>query len=128
MSNTYPPELRQGNDSGFAPQFQKTAERENKMPDIETTAMDFELVDPPVETKSERFTRVINYRLGVAIERLRLMGQMFDGATASNYEFTAEQVDKLESILGDELDSIVDTARRVIAKRSKTHNVGIPHL
>lgn len=69
------------------------------------------------ETKEQRFTRVVNHRLAVAVERLRLMEQMFSSSGVNAYEFTPEQVDRLEAYLGTEVDKIIDSARKVLARR-----------
>lgn len=75
-------------------------------------------IAPVGETKASRFTRVMNHRLGVAAERLRMMGQMFEGANANNYDFSAEQIDKLETLLAAEIAKVIDPARRALAKRN----------
>lgn len=58
------------------------------------------------ETPAERFKRVANHRLKVAVERLRLLRQMLDGNNARNYEWTDEQATKLVGILRDEVNQI----------------------
>lgn len=53
------------------------------------------------ETKSERFVRIVEARVGKLIKMLRLLGNC---AHLGNYEYTGEQVTKIFSTLQDELD------------------------
>lgn len=45
----------------------------------------------PGESKSDRFRRIVNPRLRVAVKRLRMIRQMVEGGNANNYEFTDQQ-------------------------------------
>ena len=74
--------------------------------------------DAVEETKEQRFTRVVNQRLAVAVERLRLIEQMFSSSGVSAYEFTPEQVDKLEAYLCVELQKITTSAHKVLDRRA----------
>lgn len=92
--------------------------RATKEQPTETAQEDFDF-DAPVEgeSKSDRFRRVANYRLRKSVERLRMIRQMFNGTTASNYEFTAEQMQALTSILRAEVDEIQRLMERRLARR-----------
>ena len=85
--------------------------------------LDFE---QPVEgeSKNERFRRVANFRLTKAVERLRMLRQMFEGSTVNNYEFTEQQMHKLVTALNDEVNEI----NRLMAKRLSGRNGDIPQL
>jgi len=82
--------------------------------------------DQPIlgESKNERFKRVANFRLTKAIERLRMLRQMFEGSTVNNYEFTEQQMHKLVTALNDEGNEI----NRLMAKRLSGRNGDIPQL
>ena len=82
--------------------------------------------DQPIlgESKNERFKRVANFRLTKAIERLRMLRQMFEGSTVNNYEFTEQQMHKLVTALNDEVNEI----NRLMAKRLSGRNGDIPQL
>lgn len=70
------------------------------------------------ETKAERFKRVVNPRAKRAVQRLRLIGQMFEGQNANNYEFTDEQRVKLVALLSDEVERISTAmARRLNGRK-----------
>lgn len=82
--------------------------------------------DQPIEgeSKNARFKRVANFRLRKAVERLRMLRQMFEGSTVNNYEFTAEQADKLTKALFDEVHEI----QRLMQRRLDYRNEDIPQL
>lgn len=65
-----------------------------------------EAPEPENETKSDKFRRVVNQRIATAVERLRLIRKMFEGANASNYEFTQEQRVKMIDMLYGEISAI----------------------
>jgi hypothetical protein len=71
--------------------------------------MDFDDVEDAAvtgENKADRFKRVINPRLKVAVKRLRMIRGMFEGATAYNYEFTEAQRDTIVRGLMAEINEI----------------------
>ena len=82
--------------------------------------------DKPIEgeSKNERFKRVANFRLRKAVERLRMLRQMFEGSTVNNYEFTEAQMHTLVTALNDEVNEI----NRLMAKRLDGRNGDIPQL
>lgn len=76
---------------------------------MDNREMDFEGEDDAAvvgESKADRFKRVVNPRLKVAVKRLRMIRGMFEGANANNYEFSNEQRAKLIAGLRSEVDEI----------------------
>ena len=55
------------------------------------------------ETKGEKFKRLASGRVGIALEKI---GQLENLANKAQYDFTAEQVDKIFNTIGDELDRV----------------------
>jgi hypothetical protein len=76
------------------------------------------------ESKLERFKRVVNPRLALAIKRMRMIRQMFEGATVNNYEFTDEQRARLVQSLRDEVEAI----DKLMSKRLRNRDDDIPQL
>lgn len=72
------------------------------------------------ETKAQRFKRVVNPRVKVAVKRMRMIRQMFEGQNANNYEFTQEQADKLYTTLYDEVAEIKDLMFKRLSNVGKT--------
>lgn len=91
----------------------------------ETVQEELDFDNPIVgESKNARFKRVVNYRLTKAVERLRMIRQMFEGTTANNYEFTEEQMGKLTKALFDEVNEI----NRLMARRLDKRGDDIPQI
>lgn len=67
---------------------------------------------PEGETKDQRFKRVAGHRLKVAIERIRLLRQMFEGQAANGYEYTEDQIATLHGALYLELSDMENAARK----------------
>lgn len=55
---------------------------------------------PSGETKAEKFKRLATYRVTKAVERIKQIGHL---SNASQYEFTEEQVQKINNLLTDTL-------------------------
>lgn len=98
--------------------------KEEEMANDEQEVMDFDTAAVEGESKNERFKRVVNPRLKVAVTRLRLIRQMFEGSTASNYEFTNEQHSKLVAALREEVDAI----DKLMSKRLRNRDDDITQL
>jgi hypothetical protein len=69
------------------------------------------------ETADERFKRVVNPRVKAAVERLRMIKRMFEGANARNYEWTPEQANRLIGILQGEVNDIADLVNKTKAQK-----------
>lgn len=98
--------------------------KEEEMANDEQEVMDFDTAAVEGESKNERFKRVVNPRLKVAVTRLRMIRQMFEGATVNNYEFSDEQRAKLVQSLRDEVDAI----DKLMLKRLRNRDDDIPQL
>jgi len=64
-----------------------------------------EAATEPKETKAEAFTRIVNKRLANALQAIRLLEPL---ANKTNYEFTADQVSRLEKHLIDAVKHVHD--------------------
>lgn len=69
---------------------------------------------PVGETKADAFTRLAIPRVTIAIDRIRLIGNL---ANKANYEYTDEQIEKIENAL---IGAIADM--RTKFKGTKTQN------
>jgi hypothetical protein len=76
------------------------------MKNEDQTEMDYEDAEVLGETKAERFSRVVNPRFKVAMKRIKMIRQMFEGPTANNYEFTDAQRVTLVKALTAEVELI----------------------
>lgn len=72
------------------------------------------------ETKSERFKRVANPRLIKAIKAIQLVGNCSD---TGSYEYTDEQIDKLESALKQSVTKVVTQFRNRGATEDRDENL-----
>ena len=70
----------------------------------------------PDETKADKFTRLAKKRMGVALDKLRIVGNL--SATA-NYEYTEEQVAKMMAALRDEIAIIEHSFKPRDQKRDR---------
>lgn len=61
------------------------------------------------ETKAETFQRLANKRVNNALDKIRLIGNL----SSANYEYTEEQVNKIEDALRMATDRIMDKFRKV---------------
>lgn len=62
----------------------------------------------PDETKRERFVRLINQRTRPVIKYLRMIGKMANGG----YDYTSEDLDKVEKVLHEEVTAAINALRR----------------
>ena len=60
--------------------------------------------DTPEETKAARFSRLATARINKAAKAIELIGNL---AERSRYEYTQEQVDKIASILNEEVAAVL---------------------
>ncbi len=62
----------------------------------------------PDETSHDRFKRLINHRIRPIIRYVRMIGKMSGG----RYEYTSEDLDKIEAILQKEITDAIGRLRR----------------
>lgn len=68
-----------------------------------TDGQHFEQPEPTAaegESKADAFKRLGNYRVQKLLERIRLLGNL---SNRSTYEYTAEQIDKIEQAVNAEV-------------------------
>lgn len=70
--------------------------------DEEEAAMVAEVENIPNETKQEKFLRLVNPRLQVAVKRIRLLKNLAVG----DYEYTPEQAKAVMDILAIEMEAL----------------------
>lgn len=76
---------------------------------------------PENESKADKFRRVANGRLSTILSQLDGIAKL---ATA-NYECTAEQADKIASVVGDKLNSVVAKLKGPKSGAAKREKVAI---
>lgn len=69
------------------------------------------------ETKAEAFKRLANKRMTVALDKIRLVGNLH---ARGNYEYTEEQVARMISALHAEIESIEAKFKPSNAARERT--------
>ncbi len=70
--------------------------------EMDEAKMVSEISNIPNETKQEKFLRLVNPRLQVAVKRLRLLRNLAVG----DYEYTPEQAKLVMDTLGKEFDAL----------------------
>jgi hypothetical protein len=69
-----------------------------------------ELDAKPGETKSQAFVRLANPRVSSALKRIELIGNL---SNRSSYEYTEQQIEKIEAALLESVSHTINKFRRV---------------
>ena len=60
------------------------------------------------ETRADKFTRLARQRMNAALKRLRLLENL---ANKTQYEYSEEQVERIEDVLNEAVARIIDPMR-----------------
>jgi hypothetical protein len=70
-------------------------------------------MDNPNESKADRFKRLAEPRVGNAIKKIEIIGNL----ASSNYEFSAEQVEKILSSLRTTVDEVEKKFQKGLSRK-----------
>ena len=68
------------------------------------------------ESRADKFVRLVKQRMNTALKRLRLLENLSNKA---QYEYTEDQVDRIEEVLTDAVARIIDPMRATTDKASQ---------